>query len=265
MTGSPQTSAIAVFQDQIATGKLNAVITATTPSGCQVSMRRCPGRSDGMVRPYSCRDSPTAKSQMSIISWTSPSASEPILPASRVTSAARSARCWDSSSPNRFTSAPRAGAGTARQRRKASWARAMAASTSWGEDQRIRASSAPRIGVVVRWSPPSAAGATPQLARLARARSRRHSAVGSDWLMAGMVPPRRLRQRLAGGQIPSARTTLRRYPGAAPAPPPGQPPPAGRADTRRSPVRQRIGRQLPRWREVLAARHHGDPEVGADS
>ena len=51
ITGSPQAIAIAVFHDQTATGKLNAVITAATPSGCQVSASRWPGRSDGMVRP----------------------------------------------------------------------------------------------------------------------------------------------------------------------------------------------------------------------
>ena len=45
-TGSPQTSAIAVFQDQTATGKLKALMTPTTPSGCQVSMSRWPGRSE---------------------------------------------------------------------------------------------------------------------------------------------------------------------------------------------------------------------------
>lgn len=50
-TVSPHTSATAVFHAQTATGKLNAVITPTTPSGCQVSMSRCPGRSEAMVRP----------------------------------------------------------------------------------------------------------------------------------------------------------------------------------------------------------------------
>jgi hypothetical protein len=50
-TGSPQTRATAVFHDQTAAGKLKALITPTTPSGCQVSISRCPGRSDGMVRP----------------------------------------------------------------------------------------------------------------------------------------------------------------------------------------------------------------------
>ena len=42
-TGSPQTSASAAFHDQTATGKLKAVITPTTPSGCQVSIIRCSG------------------------------------------------------------------------------------------------------------------------------------------------------------------------------------------------------------------------------
>ena len=67
-TVSPHTSATAVFHDHTATGKLNAVITPTTPSGCQVSISLCIGRSEAIVRPSSCRDRPTAKSQMSIIS-----------------------------------------------------------------------------------------------------------------------------------------------------------------------------------------------------
>ena len=50
-TGSPQTRATAVFHDQTAAGKLKALITPTTPSGCQVSISRWPGRSEGIVRP----------------------------------------------------------------------------------------------------------------------------------------------------------------------------------------------------------------------
>src|SRR5438094_7440896 len=37
---SPQTAASAAFHDHTATGKLNAVITATTPSGCDCSIHR---------------------------------------------------------------------------------------------------------------------------------------------------------------------------------------------------------------------------------
>ena len=59
-TVSPHTRAMAVFHDHTATGKLNAEITPTTPSGCQVSISRWPGRSEVIVRPNSCRDSPTA-------------------------------------------------------------------------------------------------------------------------------------------------------------------------------------------------------------
>ena len=40
ITGSPQTRATAVFQDHTAAGKLKALITPTTPSGCQVSISR---------------------------------------------------------------------------------------------------------------------------------------------------------------------------------------------------------------------------------
>ncbi|MCY1298717.1 hypothetical protein D9M70_482160 [compost metagenome] len=50
-TGLPQTSASAAFHDQTATGKLKALITPTTPSGCQVSRIWWPGRSEAMVRP----------------------------------------------------------------------------------------------------------------------------------------------------------------------------------------------------------------------
>ena len=50
-TGSPQTSASAAFQLHTATGKLNALITATGPSGCHVSVRRWPGRSEAIERP----------------------------------------------------------------------------------------------------------------------------------------------------------------------------------------------------------------------
>ena len=48
---SPQTKARQAFHAQTATGKLNAEITPTTPSGCQVSIIRCPGRSVAMVSP----------------------------------------------------------------------------------------------------------------------------------------------------------------------------------------------------------------------
>ena len=50
-TLSPQTSASAAFHDHTATGKLNAEMTPTTPSGCQVSIMRCSARSVAMVRP----------------------------------------------------------------------------------------------------------------------------------------------------------------------------------------------------------------------
>ena len=51
ITGSPQTAAIAAFQDQTAIGKLKAVITPIGPSGCHCSNIRWPGRSDAMVSP----------------------------------------------------------------------------------------------------------------------------------------------------------------------------------------------------------------------
>ena len=145
-TGSPHTRATAVFQDQTAAGKLKALMTPTTPSGCQVSISRWPGRSDGMVRPYSCRERPTAKSQMSTISWTSPRASEVILPTSRLISVARSSLCSASSSPSRLTRAPRTGAGTLRHSRKALRARSTASSTAVASVHASELRRSPLIG-----------------------------------------------------------------------------------------------------------------------
>ena len=48
----PQIHAKAAFQDQTATGKLNAEIIPTMPNGCHCSYMRCNGRSECMVKPY---------------------------------------------------------------------------------------------------------------------------------------------------------------------------------------------------------------------
>ncbi|KAG0748010.1 hypothetical protein G6F24_015459 [Rhizopus arrhizus] len=48
-TALPQTMASAAFQDHTATGKLKALMTPMTPSGCHVSIMRWPGRSECMV------------------------------------------------------------------------------------------------------------------------------------------------------------------------------------------------------------------------
>ena len=47
----PQTADTQAFHAQTATGKLNAVIVPTTPSGCHCSYILCRGRSDCIVRP----------------------------------------------------------------------------------------------------------------------------------------------------------------------------------------------------------------------
>src|SRR5450755_4802546 len=79
-TELPAMAARNAFQDHTATGKLKAEITPTTPSGCHCSYMRCSTRSECIVKPYSMRDWPTAKSAMSIISCTSPRPSALILP-----------------------------------------------------------------------------------------------------------------------------------------------------------------------------------------
>ncbi len=129
-TGSPHTMASAAFHDHTATGKLNALITPIGPIGCHVSLRRWSGRSEAIVNPCSWRDRPTARSQMSIISCTSPRPSERILPVSIDTSTARSCLCARSASPNTRMTSPRRGAGTDRHAAAASTERATAASRS---------------------------------------------------------------------------------------------------------------------------------------
>ena len=83
---SPATAAIAAFHDHTATGKLNAVMIPTVPSGCHCSRIVCSGRSECIDSPYSMRDCPTAKSAMSIASCTSPQPSYRILTISSITS-----------------------------------------------------------------------------------------------------------------------------------------------------------------------------------
>mmetsp|Transcript_23198 Transcript_23198/g.54795 ORF Transcript_23198/g.54795 Transcript_23198/m.54795 type:complete len:524 (+) Transcript_23198:3704-5275(+) len=118
----------------------------TTPSGSHCSIMRWPGRSLAIVRPCSWRDRPTANSQMSIISWTSPRPSLVTLPASMDTSCASWALWARSSSPNRRTSSPRFGAGTTRQALKASCARPMAACMSAALAVGSCASTLPSMG-----------------------------------------------------------------------------------------------------------------------
>ena len=154
ITGSPQMSASAAFHDHTATGKLNAEMIAQGPSGCQLSAIRWPGRSEAMARPCNCRDRPTAKSQMSIISCTSPRPSDTIFPTSRVTSAPSASFEARNSSPSRRTSSPRRGGGTSRQARKALRARSMIEAMSAGGVSWMQAISAPSIGERTESEPP---------------------------------------------------------------------------------------------------------------
>ncbi len=50
-TGSPQTKASIAFHAHTATGKLNALMTPTGPSGCHCSIMRCSKRSVTIVLP----------------------------------------------------------------------------------------------------------------------------------------------------------------------------------------------------------------------
>ena len=160
-TLSPQTAATMAFHAQTAFGKLNAEMTPTGPSGSHCSRIAWPGRSLGMVRPYNWRERPTAKSAMSIVSCTSPSDSETILPTSAVMIAPSAFLCLRNSSPMARTTWPRAGAGTSRQRLNASTLRAIAASYERSSSRRTAAIGAAVVGLVTTACDSVSAGVPP--------------------------------------------------------------------------------------------------------
>ncbi len=123
MQMSPAMVASMAFHAHTATGKLNALMMPTRPSGWYWSYMRWPGRSECIVAPYIMRLWPTAKSAMSIISCTSPSPSGLILPISSATSEPSASLCLRSASPHNRTASPRRGAGVVRHTLNASCAR----------------------------------------------------------------------------------------------------------------------------------------------
>src|SRR6266403_2458396 len=101
------------------------------------------------------RDWPTAKSQMSIISCTSPSPSAIIFPVSSVTSFPRSCLNSRKALPRRRTVSPRTGPGVVRHFKKASCAREIALSYSSAEAVRTLASFWQSIGEILSiFAPP---------------------------------------------------------------------------------------------------------------
>src|ERR1051325_340688 len=103
-----------------------------------------PLRSDG--QPVSWRERPTAKSQISIISCTSPWPSATIFPASSVTSWPSSCLASRKALPSWRISSPRLGAGTLCHFWKAAWARCAVASYCSGVAVRTVASTVPSLG-----------------------------------------------------------------------------------------------------------------------
>ena len=82
-TKSPQIRAREMFQPATATGKLKAVIIPMIPIGFHYSSIQWSGLSLGITFPEMVRDMPTAMSQMSMNSCTSPCPSDTIFPISR--------------------------------------------------------------------------------------------------------------------------------------------------------------------------------------
>src|SRR5215208_1868716 len=111
-TALPHRRAGTRYHAGTATGKLPAVITATTPTGVRKVNSCLSGISDGTVCPYSRRPSDRKKSQVSTTSWTSPSDSVYGLPISRVTSRASASLFRSTRRPTFLITPPRTGAGT---------------------------------------------------------------------------------------------------------------------------------------------------------
>ena len=101
-----------------------------TPTGLRNVNSCLSGISLGTVCPYSRRPSPRKKSQVSMTSWTSPSASAIGLPISRVMRAASDSLLASTSRPTWAMTRPRAGAGVAAQAGAAARADRNAATTS---------------------------------------------------------------------------------------------------------------------------------------
>jgi hypothetical protein len=114
-TALPHNRAGTRYQEGTATGKLPAVTTAATPTGCLKVNSCLSGISLGTVWPYRRRPSPRKKSQVSTISWTSPRDSASGLPISRLTSRARASRFSSTRRPRCLTARPLTGAGVAAQ------------------------------------------------------------------------------------------------------------------------------------------------------
>src|SRR5215208_6167337 len=156
-TALPHTIAGTRYHDGTATGKLPAVTIAATPTGTR-NVKSCLfGISDGTVCPYSRRPSTRKKSQVSMISCTSPSASGYGLPISRVTSRASASLLASNSRPTSAITRPRAGAGTAAQSRCAARAARQASSKPWASVRSTSATTSDRLaGLVDSRRPPGA-------------------------------------------------------------------------------------------------------------
>ena len=146
-----------MYQEGTATGKFPAVITATVPTGLRNVNSCLSGISLGTVWPYSRRPSPRKKSQVSMISWTSPSASGYGFPISRVTRAARACLLSSTSRPMCAIARPRTGAGTSAHACCASRAaRAAVTSSAASPSATSATTSSSRAGLVDRIRPPGA-------------------------------------------------------------------------------------------------------------
>src|SRR5215217_2277881 len=128
-TALPHRIAGTRYHDGTATGKLPAVMIAATPTGVRKVKSCLSGISLGTVCPYRRRPSERKKSQVSMISCTSPSDSGYGLPISRVTSRASASLLSSTMRPICLTTLPRTGAGTAAHSRCAARA-ARQASTN---------------------------------------------------------------------------------------------------------------------------------------
>ncbi len=130
----------------IIAGKLNGVIAATTPTGWRISSTSTPVATPSRFSPLSRCGIAVAASQDSIPRPTSAAASSSVLPMSRVTSSASSARWACRTARSSITARARTSGEVLRHSRCALRAAVTAASTSAAVESGTRASSSPVAG-----------------------------------------------------------------------------------------------------------------------
>ena len=189
---SPHTSAIAVFHAHTAHGEVERGDHPDDPERVPGLHQPVPGPLRGhRAARRAGATGPTAKSQMSIISWTSPRASETDLADLDADQVGEVLLVLGQQLAEALDQPPRTGAGTVRHCRNAACARSIACSTSAVPATGTVATASPVTGLTtsIRPVPGSVSGSAPQRRRAvgARAPAARRSGSGRASRSSGLL------------------------------------------------------------------------------